>query len=58
MDKKLLQILGCPIDKEELEFVGGKLICKKCGKKYGVRDGIPVLLVADYSQDNDDLGDK
>jgi uncharacterized protein len=47
--KDLLEILACPLDKAEVRLVaeGGaeKLVCAKCGRKYPVRDDIPVMLV-------------
>ncbi len=52
VDENLLKILGCPIDKSELELKAGKLICKECHRVYGIKDGIPQMLVQDYSYDN------
>ena len=49
IDKELLEILACPLDKEPVSPIseGGaeKLLCSKCGRKYPVRDDIPVMLV-------------
>jgi uncharacterized protein YbaR (Trm112 family) len=28
-----------------VELKENKIVCKKCGKKYPVRDGIPVMLI-------------
>ena len=46
LDKKLLQILVCPVTKAPLDYdeSNAKLICKASGLAYPVRDGIPVLL--------------
>mgnify|MGYP001297740650 FL=1 len=44
LDKKLLDILVCPVSKESLEQVGDELICKKSKLAYPIRDGIPVML--------------
>ena len=46
MDKKLLEILVCPITKGSLEFDKEKneLISKSAKLAYPIRDGIPVLL--------------
>ena len=46
LDKKLLQILVCPVTKAPLDYDEAKqeLVCKASGLAYPVRDGIPVLL--------------
>jgi uncharacterized protein YbaR (Trm112 family) len=46
MDKKLLDILACPICKGPLVFHKdeNELICKVDRLAYPVRDGIPVML--------------
>ncbi len=46
LDKKLLQILVCPVTKAPLDYdeTNAELICKASGLAYPVRDGIPVLL--------------
>ena len=46
LDKKLLQILVCPVTKAPLDYDEAKqeLFCKASGLAYPVRDGIPVLL--------------
>ncbi len=46
MNKKLLDILVCPICKGRLEYDRGadELICRACRLAYPVRDGIPVML--------------
>lgn len=45
LDKELLDILACPVCKEDVELKDNKLVCKKCGRKYPIRDGIPVMLI-------------
>lgn len=47
MDKKLLDILVCPLCKGELEYVKSQqeLICHKCKLAYRIEDGIPVMLI-------------
>lgn len=46
MDKKLLDILVCPICKGKLVYVKSvaELICKADRLAYPIRDGIPVML--------------
>jgi hypothetical protein len=45
IDKELLDILACPNCKADVELKGDKIVCKKCGKKYPIKDGIPVMLI-------------
>jgi len=44
--KELFDILACPVCRGDLEYNPDKtkLLCKKCGKVYDIKDGIPVLL--------------
>jgi hypothetical protein len=47
IDKELLNILACPACKGGIEYdqENQKLICQKCGRKYPIRDDIPVMLI-------------
>lgn len=47
IDKELLQILACPSCKTKVRLQGEKLVCEnaRCGLRYPIRDGIPVMLV-------------
>ena len=45
IDKELLDILACPACKGDVELINNKIVCKKCGKRYPVRQGIPVMLI-------------
>ena len=46
MDKKLIEMLVCPVSKAPLEWDAEtqELICRASGLAYPVRDGIPVML--------------
>lgn len=46
MDKRLLEILVCPVSKAPLEWHADKqeLFCRASRLAYPVREGIPVLL--------------
>ncbi len=46
MDKKLLEILVCPLCKGPLEYdrEAEELICKPDRLAFPIRDGIPVML--------------
>jgi uncharacterized protein YbaR (Trm112 family) len=67
MQRRLLDILACPIDKyyplRMLEFnvkdeviVDGVLICDKCGRYYPIIEEIPVMLPDDLRSKKEDLG--
>ena len=45
IDKELLDILACPACKAEVREEADRLVCVSCGKRYPVRDGIPVMLI-------------
>ena len=49
MDKKLLELLVCPVSKSPLEYDRARqeLVCRASGLAYPVRDGIPVLVPAE-----------
>jgi len=46
LDKKLLDILICPISKSALKYdeVNNELISEEAGLAYMIKDGIPVML--------------
>jgi uncharacterized protein YbaR (Trm112 family) len=46
LDPELLEILVCPNDRGEIEYHEAEqvIVCMKCGYRYPVRDGIPVML--------------
>ena len=44
IDKKLLDILVCPVSKDNLIQIGDELISKKGMLAFPVSDGIPVML--------------
>jgi len=47
IDKELLDILACPACKGDIVYdeENEKLICQKCGRRYPIRDDIPVMLI-------------
>jgi uncharacterized protein YbaR (Trm112 family) len=68
MQRKLLDILACPIDKhyplELIEFtlrggeviVEGALVCSECGRYYPIIDEIPVMLPDNLRNRKEDIG--
>jgi uncharacterized protein YbaR (Trm112 family) len=45
IDDELLQILACPVDKAPVRLQGDRIVCTTCGRRYPIRDGIPVMLI-------------
>ena len=47
LDPELLEILVCPNDRGEIEYLQAEeiIVCSTCGYLYPVRDGIPVMLI-------------
>lgn len=47
IDPALAEILVCSVDKAELteDVEAQRLQCVQCGRRYPVRDGIPIMLV-------------
>ena len=50
IDKELLDVLACPACKSEVKLEENKIVCTKCGRKYPVREGIPVMLIEESEQ--------
>lgn len=40
----LLELLVCPVDHTKVELDNGFLVCPRCGRRYAVHDGIPVMI--------------
>ena len=66
MQRKLLDILACPIDKhyplqlielstKEDIVVDGVLTCAECGRYYPIIDEIPVMLPDDLREKKEDI---
>lgn len=45
IDKELLDILACPLCKEEVKLENDKIVCTKCGRRYPIKDDIPIMLI-------------
>ncbi|MDH7500451.1 MAG: Trm112 family protein [candidate division NC10 bacterium] len=52
IDPELLKILACPACKGEVYWAEEKerIICKACGRRYPIQDGIPVMLIEEAEQ--------
>ncbi|EMA40428.1 hypothetical protein C448_13806 [Halococcus morrhuae DSM 1307] len=61
MKESLMEIVRCPMDKQELELeviqrtddevLEGRLVCSECGEEYPIEEGIPNLLPPDMRED-------
>lgn len=57
IDPKLLEILACPACKGDLVLKDdNRLVCVSCRRAYPIRDGIPVMLVAEATIEPDQSG--
>lgn len=45
IDRELLDILACPACKSDIQLRDEKIVCTQCGRKYPIKDGIPIMLV-------------
>ena len=54
IDPLLAEILVCPVDQGDLDQdeVASRLVCRVCGRRYPVTDGIPVMLVEEAELPN------
>ena len=43
--KELLDILVCPLCKTDVRLECDRIVCIKCGRRYPIRDDIPVMLI-------------
>ncbi len=45
IDNDLLKILACPVCKTDVQLKDDKIVCTQCGRKYPIKDDIPIMLV-------------
>jgi uncharacterized protein YbaR (Trm112 family) len=45
ISKELLDILACPACKADVKLELDKIVCTKCGRRYPVKDDIPIMLI-------------
>ena len=45
IDKELLAILACPLCKTDVRLEGDRIVCVKCGRRYPIKDDIPIMLI-------------
>ena len=56
IDPELAAILVCPADRSDLnqDEETQRLVCTECGRRYPVREGIPVMLLDEAEGGPDD----
>jgi hypothetical protein len=45
VDEELLKIMCCPACRGDVVERDEKIVCLQCGRRYPIRDGIPVMLI-------------
>lgn len=56
ISKDLLDILACPVCKTDVRMEEDRIVCTKCGRRYPIRDDIPVMLVEEAELSNEKKG--
>ena len=52
IDKELLDILACPACKSDVKLDGDRIVCTKCGRRYPIKDDIPIMLIDESEMPN------
>jgi uncharacterized protein YbaR (Trm112 family) len=47
----LLSLLACPVDHGEILVAGSALVCQRCGRRYPVRNGVPVMMPSEAEEE-------
>jgi len=58
IDKGLLDILACPLCKTDVTLDGDRLVCVKCGRRYPIKDDIPIMLIDEAELPGETKGTK
>lgn len=53
IDKELLDILACPACKADVSLEGDRIVCSKCGRRYPIKDDIPIMLIDEAEMPGD-----
>jgi glycosyltransferase involved in cell wall biosynthesis/uncharacterized protein YbaR (Trm112 family) len=49
IDPALLAVLACPVCKTPVRLDDNELVCDTCDRRYQIEDGIPIMLVENFS---------
>jgi uncharacterized protein YbaR (Trm112 family) len=53
IDETLLEILACPACKAPVKLEDDKIVCTGCGRRYPIRDDIPIMLLDEAEEPGD-----
>ncbi len=53
MNEELLDVLACPACKADVRLEEQKIVCTECGRRYPIRDGLPIMLIDEAEQNED-----
>jgi len=56
ISKELLDILACPLCKTEIRLEHDRIVCTKCGRRYPIKDDIPIMLIEEAEFPSGDKG--
>lgn len=58
LEPLLWEVLACPADHAPVEpdVAASAVACTQCGRRFPVRDGIPVMLLGEVLQDDRQTG--
>ena len=45
LDPTFVEMLACPACRVPVAVDGERLVCGQCGRRYPIRDGIPIMLI-------------
>jgi len=51
VDRLLIDILACPDCKGDVDMVKSQVVCTRCGKRYPLTNGVPVMLIDEAEND-------
>ena len=58
IDKELLKILACPACKTEVVLEDEVIVCKQCGRRYPIKEKIPIMLIEEAKLNEDKKEEK
>ncbi len=56
IDDELLEILACPACRGSVRREAGEIVCTKCGRRYPIRQEIPIMLEEESKRGENDRG--